>query len=63
MKYVGHKLGHFIGISPWRVSNLYDGDICHSARRSNHSVNEQGDNLYTVYQLHKSIHAKPYMYF
>ncbi len=39
---MGHKLtkDFFVGISPWRVSNPCDGDIWHSARRSDHSATE-----------------------
>ncbi len=51
VSYVGHKVRHFIGISPYRDSNPCDKDICHTARRSNHSAIEQGQHYYATLTL------------
>lgn len=43
MFFMCHNLskGNFISISPWWVSNLCNGDICHSAWGSSHLTTEQ----------------------
>ncbi len=52
---MGHKLRRFIGISPPWVSNPYDGEICHSSRRSYHSATEQGQVLLVLPQYYHII--------